>query len=275
MSKHWFPLESNPDVMNTYASKMGLNAAAYSFTDVLSTEDWALEMVPQPVLGVVMLFPIKPASEEHARVQKEKIEAEGQVVSPGVYFMRQTIGNACGTVGILHAIGNAQSVVDLAPDSYLDRLFKRTASMSPADIAAYLEADDELEDTHSSAATAGQSEQQLDVDTHFICFTHVDGHLYELGTSVYIYTLLLVSLTPNYPTIPLSHSLQMAARASPSTTERALNRRCCQTRAALSSSSWTETQEKSSSPSWRSANPPIQRICRICKIELCSWHLCE
>ncbi|KAJ1390637.1 putative ubiquitin carboxyl-terminal hydrolase [Ochromonadaceae sp. CCMP2298] len=180
MPKHWFPLESNPDVMNTFVEKMGLNAAAYSFTDVLSTEDWALEMVPQPIVGVLMLFPIKPASEEHRRAQKEKIEAEGQVVSPNVYYMQQTIGNACGTVGILHAIGNAQSVVDIVPDSYLDRLFKRTAAMSPADIASYLEADDELDGAHSSAATAGQSEQQLDVDTHFVCFTQVDGHIYEL-----------------------------------------------------------------------------------------------
>ena len=24
----------------------------------------------------------------------------------GVYFMRQTISNACGTIGLLHAVGN-------------------------------------------------------------------------------------------------------------------------------------------------------------------------
>ena len=29
--------------------------------DVLSTEDWALEMVPRPVIAVLMLFPIKEA----------------------------------------------------------------------------------------------------------------------------------------------------------------------------------------------------------------------
>lgn len=34
------------------------------------------------------------------------IEEKGQVVSPAVYFMKQTIGNACGTVGLLHALGN-------------------------------------------------------------------------------------------------------------------------------------------------------------------------
>lgn len=29
------------------------------FTDVFSTEDWALEMVPSPVLAVLFLYPIK------------------------------------------------------------------------------------------------------------------------------------------------------------------------------------------------------------------------
>ncbi len=33
----------------------------YRFHDVMSTEEWALEMIPQPALAVVMLFPIKDA----------------------------------------------------------------------------------------------------------------------------------------------------------------------------------------------------------------------
>lgn len=31
----------------------------------------------------------------------------------GVYFMRQTVGNACGTVGLLHAVGNITSEIHL------------------------------------------------------------------------------------------------------------------------------------------------------------------
>lgn len=38
---------------------MGFPTAAYQFQDVLSTEEWALEMVPQPVAAVIFLFPIK------------------------------------------------------------------------------------------------------------------------------------------------------------------------------------------------------------------------
>lgn len=171
MPKHWFPLESNPAVMNSYVEKMGLDVSTFSFNDVFSTEDWALSMVPQPVIGVVMLFPIKPESEEFARTENERIKQDGQVVSPKVYFMKQTIGNACGTVGILHALGNSRSTINIGANSYLERFYQHTSTMTPDEIAAYLEADDEIEETHSSAATEGQSEQQEgEVDTHFVCF---------------------------------------------------------------------------------------------------------
>lgn len=58
-NKRWFPLESNPAVMNEYVQQLGFPTSEFSFCDVLSTEDWALEMVPKPVHAVLMLFPIK------------------------------------------------------------------------------------------------------------------------------------------------------------------------------------------------------------------------
>lgn len=33
--------------------------------------------------------------------------------SKNVYFTKQTVGNACGTIGILHAIGNSTSEIKL------------------------------------------------------------------------------------------------------------------------------------------------------------------
>jgi hypothetical protein len=30
-----------------------------------------------------------------------------------VYFTKQTVGNACGTVGVIHAVGNATSQIKL------------------------------------------------------------------------------------------------------------------------------------------------------------------
>lgn len=38
--KRWFPLESNPEVMNSYSKKLGLPMDKYQWVDVLSTEEW-------------------------------------------------------------------------------------------------------------------------------------------------------------------------------------------------------------------------------------------
>ena len=42
-----------------------------------------------------------------------RIEKEGQHVSPNVYFMRQTVGNACGTIGLLHAVLNNRELIQM------------------------------------------------------------------------------------------------------------------------------------------------------------------
>ena len=131
MPRSWFPLESNPEVMTAYMEKLGMNTAQYSFCDVLSTEDWALEMVPRPVLAVLMLFPITEVEEEHRHREAERIAKEGESVSSSVFFTKQTISNACGTIGLLHAAGNGRlAAPDLViPESHLDVLLRETASL--------------------------------------------------------------------------------------------------------------------------------------------------
>ncbi|MBA0593313.1 hypothetical protein Gorai_010264, partial [Gossypium raimondii] len=107
--------------------------------------------------------------------------------------MKQTVGNACGTIGLLHGVGNVTSEIKLQEGSYLDRFFKSTASMDPLEVllllllllsvsvsacthrAAFLEKEREMEVAHSVAATAGETEASDNVNTHFICFSCVDG----------------------------------------------------------------------------------------------------
>ncbi|CAM9966252.1 unnamed protein product [Phaeothamnion confervicola] len=141
-----------------------------------------MAMVPQPVIAVLMLFPIKESTEVHRKAEAERIKAQGQVV----YFMKQTVGNACGTVGLLHATFNAALAgkIELEKDSFLSRFLERTRSMAPADIAKALHDDDEIEAIHGSAAAEGQSNQVRiltpSVETHFVCLSLVDDHVYEL-----------------------------------------------------------------------------------------------
>jgi ubiquitin carboxyl-terminal hydrolase L3 len=112
-------------------------------------------MIPRPCLGVLMLFPIKDSSEEYSATEKAKIESDGQTVSENVYYMKQTVGNACGTVGILHSLLNAKNTIEFEPDSYLANFNNDTKTMNPNERAVFLENDEEIENTHGDAANEG------------------------------------------------------------------------------------------------------------------------
>ncbi|KAB2632404.1 ubiquitin carboxyl-terminal hydrolase isozyme L3-like [Pyrus ussuriensis x Pyrus communis] len=175
-AKRWLPLEANPDVMNQFLWGLGLQEDEAECFDVYGLDGELLEMVPKPVLAVLFLYPLTAKTEEERMMQaNEKQEPKGSV-----YFMKQTVGNACGTIGLLHAVGNITSEIKLVEDSFLDRFFQKTASMDPLQRAAFLESDTEMEVAHSVAAHGGDTEASDNVDTHFICFACVDGELYEL-----------------------------------------------------------------------------------------------
>ncbi|CAM6023870.1 unnamed protein product [Sphagnum balticum] len=172
--KRWLPLEANPDVMNQFVQGLGFPGDA-GFYDVYGFDDDLLAMVPTPVLAVLLLFPISP---EFCEQEWETLQ-----VSEKLYFLNQTVGNACGTIGLLHSIGNNLSQLELAEGSYLQQFFKSTASMSPLERATFLENDTELEGAHSLAASAGDTappDSTASINLHFVCFVCVDGGLYEM-----------------------------------------------------------------------------------------------
>lgn len=183
--QNWLPIESNPDVMNDYAQKLGWPVESFRFYDVLSTEDWAIDMIPQPVLAVLMLFPIKPESEAHAAKEDAAQAEAAQPTPPSMFFVRQTVANACGTIGVLHTCLNASTVcggkVALAPDSWLAKFGAATAGLTPDGRAEALEANEELEAAHTEQVGAGQSDVVDDTWNHFVAFlAGPDGCLYEL-----------------------------------------------------------------------------------------------
>ena len=187
----WFPLESNPELLNSYISKLGFDSSQFHFVDVFSTEEWALEMVPQPVAAVIMLYPISQPQEAH-RSEENTNAIPKQQVSDKVWYMKQRIGNACGTIGILHALGNLSVTTEagadglIKKDSWLDRFYSSCPrSLGPTEKASILESDKEIESMHD-AATADDANQtgrgELDdaVNTHFVALVNIDGGLYEL-----------------------------------------------------------------------------------------------
>mmetsp|Transcript_25498 Transcript_25498/g.55461 ORF Transcript_25498/g.55461 Transcript_25498/m.55461 type:complete len:237 (-) Transcript_25498:928-1638(-) len=186
MVKKWIPLESNPSVFNDFASKLGIDVSQYSFCDVFGLDEDLLSMVPQPVIAVLMCFPITEDTETAAKEEDEAAAKRGGE-PPQVYYMKQTIGNACGTIALLHAVANNQPALQLAQPSFLHQFLGATQSLDPVSRGKYLEEPPEgapsIEEAHQTAAAEGDSAPPADeeeVDLHFVAFVECQGRLIQL-----------------------------------------------------------------------------------------------
>jgi ubiquitin carboxyl-terminal hydrolase L3 len=180
----WLPIESNPPLMTDYASKLGFDVSAAAFHDVLALDEWATDLVPRPVHAVLMLFPIKAASEAHKDAEEVAMVKAGAAIPAELYFTKQKVGNACGTIGVVHAALNISTLtggpLPLRPDSWLTRFYARTAALTPDARAEALGEDQELASAHSDQVEVGDSDVCDDTFNHFVAFIEKAGSLWEL-----------------------------------------------------------------------------------------------
>jgi len=170
----WLPLESNPEVMNKYIQSLGINES-WQFMDVWGLEPELLLVLPRPICAVLLLFPITEKSEG------TKFGEEDQ--DSGLYFIRQTIRNACGTIGIIHAVCNNAEKLGFDKEKHLSQFFGDTKDLTPDERGKYLESDSAFTETHDQLAQEGQTaapSRDDRVDLHFVAFIHHNGVLYEL-----------------------------------------------------------------------------------------------
>ncbi|PLW24819.1 hypothetical protein PCANC_24473 [Puccinia coronata f. sp. avenae] len=170
----WLPLESNPEVMNAWASALGLQTEKVSFADVYGLDAELLAMVSKPVYAVLMLFPISKEYEDARAAEHERLVAQAsdtQLLEKRLIFIKQTISNACGTIGLLHALANNPKIP--ITEGALTQFLDQCRSKSPAERAELLEKDSAIANVHADLAQSGQSKvPSLDevVDLHFVCF---------------------------------------------------------------------------------------------------------
>ncbi|CAH1776593.1 unnamed protein product [Owenia fusiformis] len=173
-AQRWLPLESNPDVMNKYVRNLGA-PDDWSFCDVFGMDSDLLAMVPRPVAAVLFLYPIKENSEGDPN--------EKQDPGTSLYFIKQTIGNACGTIGLIHAFLNNTDSITLPDGAHLKELLSKSSSLTPEERAKLLEEDECIGSAHEESAKEGQTAApSIDekVKLHFVTFIHSDGTLYEM-----------------------------------------------------------------------------------------------
>ncbi len=100
-------------------------------------------MIPQPVKGIVILFPVTEKYEDFRKQEEATLHSN---YPNTLTFMKQTIGNACGTIALLHTLLNNEELIK--PDSFISTLKKEVKGMSPDTIASHLEKHDKLAAIH-------------------------------------------------------------------------------------------------------------------------------
>ncbi|GHJ85334.1 hypothetical protein NliqN6_1736 [Naganishia liquefaciens] len=200
MSTKWVPLEAAPEIFNAWSQPLGL-PSTLTFNDLFSLDPEFLQFTTQPVFAVLLLFPSRGKLGEARAKEQEGGKGEFKDTSDRskkIWWIKQTIGNACGSIGLLHSLLNlprdASSPYSLPQDSLLAQFYSDTRDMTGIERAKALDEATFFEDAHKRVAESGQSsvprtaEELDDVDLHFISFvegTAEDGtkHVVELDGS--------------------------------------------------------------------------------------------
>ncbi|KAH8728738.1 hypothetical protein GQ44DRAFT_747586 [Phaeosphaeriaceae sp. PMI808] len=183
--KRFIPLENNPDVMSSLVHKLGLSHKL-AFHDVFSIDEpELLAFVPRPAHALLLVFPVSETYEKF-RVQEDKDEPEyqGSGADEEVIWYKQTIGNACGLIGLLHGVSNGSARSNIEPSSNLAKLVNDAIPLKPIERADLLYESEALETAHQTAATGGDTtapNAEDNVDLHYVCFVKSQSNnLWEL-----------------------------------------------------------------------------------------------
>ena len=175
--------------------------------DVFGHDDELLAFVPAPVLAVILLYPLTDESEARRLEELEQEPATRMDSVPdSLFYMKQTIGNACGTIALMHCLANvcapagaaaeegggegggeAEETVARQAGSFLDKFLGETAGMTPEAIGEHLEAGrgcaGSLHEMHGEAAQDGATRPpgvDEEINLHFVAFVEKDGDVWEL-----------------------------------------------------------------------------------------------
>jgi len=159
-------------VLNEWSKKAGLLTSQAQFSDIYGLDPELLSMVPKPAKAVILLFPIQDTLEAKRKEDDETRKKDDQhPIDPTMIYIVQTIRNACGAIGLLHALIN--SGVDIGPETPLHQYIDKCQELTPQQRGELLEKSDIFTAIHLDAANQGQTAApaaDANVDLHFTCF---------------------------------------------------------------------------------------------------------
>jgi ubiquitin carboxyl-terminal hydrolase L3 len=171
--------------MSHLVHQLGLSPSL-GFTDVYSIDDAdLLAFVPRPSHALLLVFPVSKTYETSRITEDNSLpEYTGSGPNEPSTWFKQTIRNACGLIGLLHAVSNGEARKHVIPGSDLENLLKDAEPLAPIERADLLYESKALESAHADAAKLGDTKApgaEDDVDLHFVAFVKgADGNLWEL-----------------------------------------------------------------------------------------------
>ncbi|KAK0731546.1 hypothetical protein B0H67DRAFT_549291 [Lasiosphaeris hirsuta] len=186
-------LENNPEVMNALALKLGLSPTL-TFHDIYSLSPADLTHIPRPALALLAIIPLTPSwaadrTAEDAAGTGLAYHAADQPSPAPIIWLKQTIGNACGSIGLVHCALNGPAAQHVLPGSTLAQLRDAAVPLAMEERAQMLHDSDEFEAAHKAVVELGDTapptvEGEANVGQHFVAFVKAeDGHLWELEGS--------------------------------------------------------------------------------------------
>jgi len=175
----WVGIESNPDVFTEFAHQAGL-PKSWAFSDCLGLDEELLSFVPQPCLALILIFPWS----REGVAKRDAAMAPRNCESPpkGLYYMEQRVGEACGTIAIIHAILNNVDRVGLKEGPLYD-FYQQTRDLDKRAKGIALAHCKPIEELHAHKCQEGQSEVKESTEYHFVCFVCHENKIYELDGS--------------------------------------------------------------------------------------------
>jgi ubiquitin carboxyl-terminal hydrolase L3 len=179
--------ENNPDVMNQLAATLGLSSELEFYDVYFLDEPELLAHIPRPAMALLVIVPLTPAWDRSRKAEdadKETYTGSGPY-EPVIWF-KQTIGHACGSIGLLHSVINGPAVDFIKPDSDLAATRSQAIPLDMNKRAELLYNSAPFEAAHKSVEQAGDSEADLTGEReggHFVSFVKSGGKLWELEGS--------------------------------------------------------------------------------------------
>ena len=165
-------MESNPEVMNSFLRRVGVKPNI-NVVDVLGFDDELLQMIEGKVEGILLCYPLtKPTNDNVDEEAKTRL-----------YFIRQTIMNACATMALIHLLANQCSDDDFEEDSSIKQFIRESKQLEPEVKADKFEKNQTIATAHEKSSVQGQTEApppSTSVQYHFISLIHDNGTIYEM-----------------------------------------------------------------------------------------------